>query len=213
MREKKSNNGAPLFSTMHVALLLLCAVLFSTYAIGGLYARFVSKNTGSSSARVIFFGDVNLDDSTTGNDIILIPGVTVSKKVDINFEGSEASTFVFVVLTPSAHWKLDGNTLKMMNNQDTTIATLVVANDWTYLTTESGKFVFYKSLEPNVVLSENAFFDAQNGVEGGLAVPSAVTAADLSLLSGENSISIKAIAMQSSGFANVTEAWASVEYK
>lgn len=213
MRDKKSNNGAPLFSSMHIALLLLCAVLLSSYAINGLYARFVSENTSGSSARVIYFGDVNLDDPTTGNDIILTPGVTVSKKVNISFEGSEASTFVFAVLTPSAHWQLDGNTLKMVNNEDTTIATLLVANDWTYLTTEGGKFVFYKSLEPNVALSENAFFKAQNGVESGLAVPSTVTAADLSLLSGEISISIKAIAMQSNGFVNVTEAWASVDYK
>ena len=211
MRDKKSSNKAPLFSSMHIALLILCAVLLSSYATGGLYARFISENTSGSSARVIYFGDINLQDSASGSEIILTPGVTVSKDVSISFEGSEASTFVFVTLTPSNHWSLEGNTLKMRNSDSTTIGTLVVANDWTYLTTDSGKFVFYKSLAPNVVLPETQLFSAQNGVEGGLAVPSTVTASDLSRLSGEISISIKAVVVQSSGFANVTEAWASVK--
>lgn len=211
MRDKKSSNRAPLLSSMHIALLILCAVLISSYAIGGLYARFISENTSGSSARVIYFGDISLEDSAAGSEIILTPGVTVSKDVSISFEGSEASTIVFVVLTPSNHWRLEENTLKMCNSDDTTVGTLVVANDWTYLTTDNGKFVFYKSIEPNTVLSESQFFNVQNGVKGGLAVPSTVTASDLSRLSGEISISIKAVVLQSNGFASIADAWASAK--
>ncbi len=55
MRDQKSNTKAPLLSPMHIALLLLCAVLISSYAISGLYARYISKDTSGDSARVAKF--------------------------------------------------------------------------------------------------------------------------------------------------------------
>lgn len=57
MRGKKSNR-APSFTIMHVALLLLCAVLLSSHATIGLYASYKTTASGSSSAQVAKF-DVN----------------------------------------------------------------------------------------------------------------------------------------------------------
>lgn len=208
MRDRKSNNGAPLFSWMHIVLLLLCAVMISTYAIGGLYARYTSKNTGSSSARVIYFGNITIDEPAN-KTVILTPGVTSSKETKVTFEGSEASTFVFVIITASNHFKRDGNTLKILNNNSTTVGTLVVSNDWNYVTQDGDQFVFYKALDPNVELSQNQVFAAQNGVAGGVAVPNTVTASDLSLLTSNITLSVKAIAMQSAGFASAADAWSS----
>ena len=208
MRDRKSNNGAPLFSWMHIVLLLLCAVMISTYAIGGLYARYTSKNTGSSSARVIYFGNITIDEPAN-KTVILTPGVTASKETKVTFEGSEASTFVFVIITASNHFKRDGNTLKILNNNSTTVGTLVVANDWNYVTQDGDQFVFCKALDPNVELSQNQVFATQNGVAGGVAVPNTVTASDLSFLSSNITLSVKAIAMQSAGFANAADAWLS----
>ena len=208
MRDKKSNNDAPLFSSMHVALLLICAVLISTYAIGGLYARYVSKNTGSSGARVIYFGNITIDEPAN-KTVILTPGVTVSKETKVTFEGSEASTFVFVIITASNHFERDGNTLKILNDNATTIGTLIVANDWNYVTQDGDQFVFYKALAPNVELSQNQVFAAQNGVAGGVAVPNTVTASDLSFLTSNITLSVKAIAMQNTGFASAADAWSS----
>ena len=54
MRDKKSNI-APSFSIMHVALLLLCAVLLTAHATIGLYASYKSETSGSGSARVAKF--------------------------------------------------------------------------------------------------------------------------------------------------------------
>lgn len=71
MKNTKLNNRAPLFSTMHVALLLLCAVLLSSYAIGGLYARYTSEQGNGDDARVAKFAfDENL---TTSQSFTLIP--------------------------------------------------------------------------------------------------------------------------------------------
>jgi hypothetical protein len=54
MRDKKSNI-APSFTVMHVALLLLCAVLVSSHATIGLYASYKSEASGYDSARVAKF--------------------------------------------------------------------------------------------------------------------------------------------------------------
>lgn len=211
MRFLKSNNKAPLFSTMHVALLLLCAVLLSSYAISGLYARYISKNTSSASARVIRFGDITLTESGD-NYLILSPGITAKNEVKLDFAGSESATFVFVVITPSEHWTYAENMLKIKRGEKE-IATLGVNSDWTYLKTDGDKLVFYRALEPNVVLEGVQIFTNQNGVNGGVAISSQATATDLSALKTGNdiSISVKAIAVQSIGFENETEAWDSVK--
>ena len=211
MKFLKSNNKAPLFSTMHVALLLLCAVLLSSYAISGLYARYISKNTSSASARVIRFGDITLTKSGD-NYLILSPGITAKNEVKLDFAGSESATFVFVVITPSEHWTYAENMLKIKRGEKE-IATLGVNSDWTYLKTDGDKLVFYRALDPNVVLDDVQIFTNQNGVNGGVAISNQATAADLSALKTGNdiSISVKAIAVQSIGFENATEAWNSVK--
>ena len=214
MENKKLNTKAPLFSTMHIALLLLCAVLLSAHSINGLYARYISKSTGSSSARVIRFGDITLEEPAD-NNFTLAPGVTAKNEVKLSFEGSESATYVFVAITTSNHWTFDTTAKAFkINANSKEIATLLVNTaEWTYLTTDGGKVVFYKALDPNVPLSNNQIFVAQNGVAGGVAVDSATTAFDLSKLSGKISISVKAIAVQSIGFATVTDAWNSVKTK
>lgn len=213
MRDQKSNTKAPLLSPMHIALLLLCAVLLSAYATGGLYARYISKNTSSASARVIRFGDITLTEPGD-NYLILSPGITAKNEVKLNFAGSESATFVFVVITPSAHWTYEGNMLKIKHSEKE-IATLGVNSDWTYLETDGDKLVFYRALDPNVVLDDVQIFTNQNGVNGGVAISNQATAADLSALKtgGEISISVKAIAVQSIGFENATDAWDSVKNK
>ena len=55
MREKNSYHSAPSFSVMHVALMLLCAVMVSVYLTGGIAARYVAVAEGTATARVAKF--------------------------------------------------------------------------------------------------------------------------------------------------------------
>ena len=50
---KKLNTRTPI--AFHIALVLFCLVLFSTYLTGGLYARYTTSASGSDSARVAIF--------------------------------------------------------------------------------------------------------------------------------------------------------------
>ena len=96
MKFLKSNNKAPLFSTMHVALLLLCAVLLSAYAIGGLYARYASGQSGDDDARVAKFSfSDNLDGQSIALPVTMAPGE--SKKVTIQVQNTGEVALQYVV--------------------------------------------------------------------------------------------------------------------
>lgn len=207
MKNRKSNNRAPLLSPMHIALLLLCAVLLSSYAISGLYARYISEESGADSARVIRFGDISIIEPND-NNLILTPGVTSQNRVMVDFKGSESATYVFVIIDAPNWTYTSNNTLKIGN-----LVTLSVMNDWTYLKKEETSFVFYKELAPNTVLNQVELFAEQADGVRGAAVASNATAQELAELNGKVSFSVKAIVVQSIGFENVTEAWNSVKAK
>lgn len=91
MKFSKSNNKAPLFSTMHIALLLLCAVLLSAYAIGGLYARYTSGNEGNDDARVAKFAfDQDLSAQAQIIPTSLAPGEQQNTQIQIKNNGEVA---------------------------------------------------------------------------------------------------------------------------
>ena len=98
MKFLKSNNKAPLFSTMHVALLLLCAVLLSAYAIGGLYARYASGQSGDDDARVAKFSfSDNLDAQSIALPVTMAPGESQKVTIQVQNTGEVALKYVVKV--------------------------------------------------------------------------------------------------------------------
>lgn len=98
MKFLKSNNKAPLFSTMHVALLLLCAVLLSSYAIGGLYARYASGQSGDDDARVAKFSfSDNLDGQSIALPVAMAPGESHTVQIQVQNTGEVALRYVVKV--------------------------------------------------------------------------------------------------------------------
>ena len=98
MRNQKSNNKAPLISPMHIALLLLCAVLLSSYALSGLYARYASTASGGDSARVAKFSFT--ENSASQTQIVsasLVPGGTEAITIKVENTGEVALRYVVSV--------------------------------------------------------------------------------------------------------------------
>ena len=212
MRDRKSNNRTPSLSVMHVVLLLLCAVIVTSYGINGLYARYRSEVHGTDSARVIRFGDVYLVEAAD-NNLMLIPGVVCKKEAYISFQGSEASTYVFVVIEASSHWTENGNMLVIYDpDKSDELVSIQVEDSWTPVSDENNIFVYAISLDPNQTLLEKQIFGIQNGVQGGIVVSPEMTKADIDYLNGIGTIHlhITAIAVQSNGFADYAEAWDSI---
>ena len=212
MRDRKSNNRTPSLSVMHVVLLLLCAVIVTSYGINGLYARYRSEVHGTDSARVIRFGDVYLEEAAD-NNLMLIPGVVCKKEAYISFQGSEASTYVFVVIEASSHWTGNGGMLVMYDrDKSDKLVSIQVEDSWTPVSDENNIFVYAISLDPNQTLLEKQIFGIQNGVQGGIVVSPEMTKADIDYLNsiGKISLQITAIAVQSNGFADYAAAWDSI---
>ena len=211
MRDKKSNNKASPFSVMHIALLLLCAVIVTSYGITGLYAKYRSEDEGKDGARVIRFGDIYLEESSD-NELTLIPGVVCKKEAHITFKGSESSTYIFVVIEASSHWTRSGNALVMYDESDVLVS-IKVENSWTLVSAENNIFAYAISLEPNQELHEKQIFDVQSGIKGGIIVSPDMIKSDIDYLNGLGKINLNltAIAVQSSGFADYVAAWESIK--
>ena len=101
MRDRKSNI-APSFTVMHVALLLLCAVLLTAHATTGLYASYKSEASGSDSARVAKFQLTSGFSATSPVDFKLNfydPNM-LSDEISITVSSqSEVSVYYDVVIT------------------------------------------------------------------------------------------------------------------
>ena len=213
MRYGKSNNRAPSFSIMHVALLLLCAVIITSHVTGGLYAKYMTKSEGDDSAKVIRFGDIYLEESPN-NNLMLIPGVVGKKEAYINFEGSEAATYVFVVIEASSHWTCSGNTIAMYDqSKRDMLVSLKIDSSWSLVSNDNSKFVYAISLTPNQTLTKKQIFDVQSNVQGGIIVNSEMNKADIDYLNtvGKINLNLSAIAVQSGGFVDYSAAWESIK--
>lgn len=208
---KDRNNrkkGAPLFSFTHVVLLLLCAVLVTGHIISGIYAAYVTENQGGDTARVISFGDITLENDKD-NNMTLLPGNDGKMQSYVTFAGSEAMTYVFVVITlPTDAWSYDGGILAAGNDDGKKNIQLKVNTDaWKYHTTANGKVVLYKALDPNTELTNVTVF----ADDGTVTVSTETTNAQLSAASG--SMKVDAIAIQGNGFDDVEAAWKAASSK
>ena len=194
---------------MYTAAVLFCLTVISTYFVSGLYARYTTSGTGSDSARVIQFRDITITETgefVTGddgvkNDLMIIPGVDITKKAVVDFGGSESATYVFVEVGLTGDWETtDNKTFTIGNNY----LTWTVADGWTYL--DGSKYVYYKELAPNVVLD-----DVDIIKDDKITVSDAITKATITDL--RSTITFRASAVQSNGFDNAAAAWASLSSK
>lgn len=196
---------------MYIAALLFCLTLISIHLTSGLYAKYTGSASGNDSARVITFGDLTLTETGNfyeGNKLMIIPGVDLTKKAVVSFTGSEAATYVFVEVEPSAIWQTTDNRTFSIKLNSKTAMQWSVATDWNLLLSQDGTYVYYRALAPNTVLN-NADIIAENGK---ITVSNQITKSEIK---GMTNISIKlrATVVQSGGFENPTAAWNSIAAK
>lgn len=190
-----------------IAGILLCLTLLSIHFMSGLYARYTTSSSGQDSARVIKFGDITLseigDFSNFEGQAFLAPGVDLKKKVTVDFSGSESSVYVFIEVSLSSHWNYsDHKKVTACNGK----IQWEVADGWKYLpTSDTGKCIYYKELEPNEKMTAVDFIKN----EGKITVSGEITRTEFATLD-KMQIDLRALVAQSNGFAGVTEAWTSI---
>lgn len=190
---------------MCVAGVLFCLTLISVYMVSGLYARYSTSGTGSDSARVIKFGDITI--SETGDflgdtrNMMIVPGVNLKKEALVQFEGSEAATYVFVEVDLAGPWEYQGDS---KNFRIGDLVDWTVEDDWQRL--DGTAYVFYQELASNNPLNAQIIKESQ------IRVSESITKATIASLEGA-SITFRASVVQSNGFENVQAAWASLRSK
>ena len=193
------------------AIFGISLVLLSSHFTAGPYAKYISQSTGSDGARVIKFGDLTVTETgdftsvgTNENQFIFTPGVDLKKDIRVSFEGSEASTIVFITIKADG-WTVTGN--RNFTDTQNRQLTWSVDNGWTYLKSESGTYVYYKSLAPNEVLNNSQFIK-----DGKIQVNTNGTV-DMYYDYPDVSFSVRGYVVQANKFANASEAWASISSK
>ena len=223
---------------MNIAMVLFCLTVFTTYLASGLYAKYSTQATGSDSARVIKFGEISITETgdflidKNGNStgkMLIIPGVDIMKQAAVNYDGSEAATYVFLEVVVSDHWSYNNRVFSAENGK----IQWTIQDSWTKLNTDG--LVFYKTLEPNQIMASQSDIgpdEATNAVSGdvfvvttedtdanrdgrkvySVTVKSDITRNQLETLTGV-SVSFRASVVQANGFDSVAAAWQSLSAK
>ena len=206
----KYSNTAKINIPMCIAAVLFCLTLFSMHLTGGLYAAYTTSSSGGDSARVIKFGNLTLTeegDFYEANKLLIVPGMDLTKRVRVKFDGSEAATYVFVEITPEKWATTDNIKFSFsMNGKD--LMQWSIEDEWKFLQSDKGAYIYYRELSPNTEL---------DGVDvisdkGTITVSSKITLSEIKSMTGI-SIKIRASVVQSGGFKSPSAAWASIAAK
>lgn len=198
-----------------IASVLLCLTLISVHLTSGLYAKYISSSAGSDSARVATFGELTITemgDFYEGRKLMIIPGVDLKKRATVDFGGSEAATYVFVEIT-APNWEFDEDKKEFSYvippvSGDKIAMQWAVDDAWKFLEADNGTYVYYCALAPNTKL-KNADIIAN---EGKITVSDKITKSEIKTMI-DITIELRAIVVQSGGFANPAAAWKSVKDK
>lgn len=188
---------------LFLAGILLCLVLITTALLGGLFARYVTTDTGDDTARVASFGQLTLeeDGDFAGKKGMIIPGVDLKKEVKISFSGSEMATYIFVeVVAPG--WQNTGKSYFYG-----TCMAWSVEEQWIPLQGYPG--VYYLEVKTNTAVNgENFIKPLDPDGQTHIRVSADITKEMMKTLADTDfTIKLQASVIQSGGFENAAAAW------
>ena len=206
---------------LRLASFLFVAVLASTVMLSGLLARYTTTGTGSDSARVIKFGNIEIKEtlSATNGKLVICPGVNITKDVEVFFSGSEAKTYVFVKMDTSDDWESNDGIHFNINNL---VSFSIDTDQWTYL--NGSNYAYYKEVAPNTTVGSvngNSHIGVDVIKGGTITVSDRLTMDGLDAMTSivnkikktDVDLDFSAIVVQANGFDKVEDAWASIKNK
>ena len=244
-RGKYEKQREPIFNfAICLAIVLFWLVMITTYLTAGLFAKYSTQASGGDDARVITFEELTVAengvDGSTGDTFIFAPGVNLTKDITVSFGGSEADTFVYVVLDVRG-WDCDESGYGFSLKHDgKTIMNWSVDSKWSYVASEGisfedGKpeavnpdgmrYVYCIRLDANTVLDKQQVIQRDVGDEldknGKIFVSADVTRADYAALAETKlDLNVTAHVVQANGFynsedmlTNAIEGWNSLRAK
>lgn len=192
---------------MCMACALFCLVLISFHLTSGLYARYSDRSNGADTAGVMSFGILTLietGDFEEDEMLMIIPGVDLTKKAVISFDGSESTSYIFAEIIPSAEWQTADNMEFYITSGSKTLMKWSVKDTWNFLQEKDGAYIYYQELSPNMSLAEDVIADG-----GNITVSDQINKDEIQDMT-DISIKLRAAVIQSNGFEGPTDAWSSL---
>lgn len=196
---------------------LLYLLVASFLMTGVTFSKYIAASTGGDSARVATMQELRIDESGSNGLItadkgkwVVIPGVPLEKDACVVFGGSEAATYVFVEIT-AENWATADNKTYTISDGNTVLMSFAVADGWQYLTEDGNSRVYIYKTTNNNIVAPNTALNEEVIKDGTITVTRDVTEANIAKTG--STITLRAYAVQSSGFASAQDAWNSVSAK
>lgn len=192
MEQQTNQNKKAKFRLPFSAVLLYLALIAAALS-GVTFSRYVTGTTVGDSARVAMMKELTVTPDGLDQRVIL-PGVDMTKKAIVDFEGSEMACYVFCEITANGWTRAADN---FHYTAGTDILNWAVDDaKWTYLQEDGSTSVYYCIVNANTALHADVLADG-----GKITVSEDITRSQLDALAAPLSIKISATAVQYHGFS------------
>lgn len=195
-----------------LALMFLIVILFTSISQRTTYARYISQFEAESEVGVVKFGTINLVEKLDGeiqdnktNTVSIekefVIGENINKEVYLEYEGSEVSTYLFLVIKVDKwNYNNDRKEFGIFNN-DTRLMYFNINNIWTYvdnLSSDTEKVFYY---DYDVLNDKNNKFEIMNQIYLGM-----IGYDDLNLIK-DNKLNFKIYSIQKNNKLDIATHW------
>lgn len=186
---------------------LMYIILVAFLSTGVTLSKYVTSSKGGDMARIIKFSDIVITE--TGNfcengKFRVQPGVSIEKKPQVTFGGSESAVYIF--LTAESDFFIKNQDNYSFSALDDKLNWSVDSEKWTFLLSENGTHIYFKALEANQELNDTIIKNNTITVSDTLLNSEIADLSDFSL-------NFRSIAVQANGFVNAEDAWNAVKNK
>lgn len=196
MEQQTNQNKKAKFRLPFSAVLLYLALIAAALS-GVTFSRYVTGTTVGDSARVAMMKELTVTETEGSDQRVILPGVDMTKKAVVDFEGSEMACYVFCAITANGWTRAADN---FHYTAGTGILNWAVDNTkWIFLQGDGSTSVYYCIVNANTVLHADVLADG-----GKITVSEDITRSQLNALASPAaplSIKISATAVQYHGFS------------
>ena len=196
MEQQTNQNKKAKFRLPFSAVLLYLALIAAALS-GVTFSRYVTGTTVGDSARVAMMKELAVTETGMPEGLdqrVILPGVDMTKKAVVDFEGSEMACYVFCAITANG-WTRAADNFHYTAGTDI-LSWAVDDAKWTFLQGDGSTSVYYCIVNANTALHADVLADG-----GKITVSEDITRSQLNALASPLSIKISATAVQYHGFS------------
>lgn len=192
--ERQTNQNKKAKFRLPFSAVLLYLALIAAALSGVTFSRYVTGTTVSDSARVAMMKELTVTETDGSEQRVILPGVDMTRKAVVDFEGSEMACYVFCEITANG-WTRAADNFHYTAGYGL-LSWAVDNTKWIFLQGDGSTSVYYCIVNANTELHADVLADS-----GKITVSEDITRSQLDTLAAPLSIKISATAVQYHGFS------------